>query len=234
MIPNHLYIPHPTHPSSQATPLVLPSTYHTSQAAPTGAPHSLQPTHANPQATPSVVPTLGNTSLAVYSSTFPYDARYNNNWGPTQEHLFLQHATQMTGVGGPSTTGWDPQVHHNSDTADYGLWLFSRQAAPLDTHHYQCLWGTNGIICSHVAIDFDELMLHLGRVHDVQGTAARKIDCQWLTERGICGMQYRRDGFRRHIGTHLGLSVPCIHCGKSFSREDSLRAHIKKCHEKLG
>jgi len=78
-------------------------------------------------------------------------------------------------------------------------------------------------------------MDHLGRAHDVQGSAARRLVCQWMIDTGEpCGKKYRRDGFRRHIGTHVGLSVPCDEpdCGKSFSRKDSMRAHFKKEHDK--
>ncbi|KAF8420747.1 hypothetical protein L210DRAFT_3574187 [Boletus edulis BED1] len=73
-------------------------------------------------------------------------------------------------------------------------------------------------------------MVHLGEAHDVQGSADRRMHCYWWTNRGFCGKICRRDGMRRHIGTHVGCSFSCTECGKSFSRKDSMRAHAKKQH----
>ncbi|KAI9571079.1 hypothetical protein HD554DRAFT_2078125 [Boletus coccyginus] len=135
---------------------------------------------------------------------------YNTHWGLEQEQVLLHNANKMT-VAGPSAAGVVSTANNDG---------------------CQCKWSPGGIPCNQVLADFDGLMGHVGHAHGVQGPAARKLVCQWMTDRGSCGKEYRRDGFRRHVGTHVGLSVPCTECGKSFSRSDSMRAHVKKDHSK--
>ena len=94
-----------------------------------------------------------------------------------------------------------------------------------------CKWRMpNGMLCNQGFANFNGLVEHLGREHDVQGSASRRIVCRWLSHRGLCGQEYRRDAFRRHIGIHVRLFVPCTECGKRFSRSDTLRAHLTKEH----
>ena len=94
-----------------------------------------------------------------------------------------------------------------------------------------CKWRMpNGMLCNQGFANFNGLVEHLGREHDVQGSASRRIVCRWLSHRGLCGQEYRRDAFRRHIGIHVRLFVPCTVCGKRFSRSDTLRAHLTKEH----
>ena len=100
------------------------------------------------------------------------------------------------------------------------------------TTRKQCKWLTSGILCNQDFDNFDHLMDHLGRVHGVRGSAAEMLVCQWLADREHCGKTYRRDGFRRHIGTHVGRSVSCPACGKVYSRNDSMSAHWRKEHGK--
>lgn len=83
------------------------------------------------------------------------------------------------------------------------------------------------IPCSEGFAEFDDLVVHL-RVHGVQGGAERKLTCQWLTKNGFCSKELRRDGFKRHIASHIGRSVSCPECDKSYSREDTLRDHMKE------
>ncbi|KAF8131954.1 hypothetical protein EV363DRAFT_1329552 [Boletus edulis] len=98
----------------------------------------------------------------------------------------------------------------------------------------ECKWLMGGVPCGQGFATFDGLILHLGREHDMQGSAERKLVCQWWKHTGSCGNQYRRDAYRRHIATHLSISFPCnaTGCNKSFSRVDSLRSHVKKKHTK--
>ncbi|KAF8420564.1 hypothetical protein L210DRAFT_3574483 [Boletus edulis BED1] len=98
----------------------------------------------------------------------------------------------------------------------------------------ECKWLMGGVPCGQCFATFDGLILHLGREHDMQGSAERKLVCQWWKHTGSCGNQYRRDAYRRHIATHLSISFPCnvTSCNKSFSRVDSLRSHVKKKHTK--
>lgn len=103
-------------------------------------------------------------------------------------------------------------------------------AATTNNDNYQCEWFTDGILCGQGFANVDDLIDHLNHVHDVQGPAARKLDCQWLTARGCCGKRCRRDGIKRHIEIHAGCKVLCTECGRPFSRKDSMRAHMKKQH----
>ena len=132
-------------------------------------------------------------------------------------------ANQATG-GEPFTAGCGLRSLHFRRIADG---VVCRMAA---TTNNQCKWLTGGMLCNQGFDNFDDLMVHLGRVHSVRGSAADMLVCQWLTGRGYCGKTYRRGAFRRHIGTHVGPSVSCAVCGKCYSRNDSMRAHWKKEH----
>ena len=107
---------------------------------------------------------------------------------------------------------------------------FCRASATTTNSGCHCRWLSGGILCGQDCTNFDELIIHLGRVHDVQGPAGRRLACHWLTPVGICGKLCRRDAYRRHIATHLSHSVSCDECGKTFSRGDTLRGHRKKVH----
>ncbi|KAN0081609.1 hypothetical protein V8E55_009233 [Tylopilus felleus] len=143
---------------------------------------------------------------------YPATYLYNPEWDEAQELAFL-HNVNQTSNGQPSTSGSAPTT---------------------DNDHYVCKWLVSGIPCHQGFPNFNELMLHMRNAHDVRGTADRKLDCGWFTSGGACGKNYRRDGFRRHIGTHVRDSVPCTEpkCDKTFSRSDSMRAHVKKRHSK--
>lgn len=95
---------------------------------------------------------------------------------------------------------------------------------------YQCRWLVGDISCGKSFVGFNELIAHLGRGHDLQGSASRTFVCQWSTHGGSCGGKYRRYAFGRHITTHLNNSHRCTVCGKSFHGVDSLRAHLTKKH----
>ncbi|KAI9573224.1 hypothetical protein HD554DRAFT_1157648 [Boletus coccyginus] len=129
---------------------------------------------------------------------------YNTNWG--QENL-VQLANQLTSQG-PSTAG---------------------VSAATDGESFQCKWSA--VPCGQAHADFDKLMEHLGDIHGVQGPAAQKFVCSWIMSDGRpCGKELRRDGFRRHIGTHVALKMLCTECGRPFSRKDSMSTHRKKEH----
>jgi len=107
-----------------------------------------------------------------------------------------------------------------------------RGVAAMSNSANQCQWLIAGLPCGQHFTTFDNLIAHLGREHDVQGPAGRKLVCQWGTYRGSCGNQYRRDAYRRHVATHLNHSFSCTvkDCNKSYSRADTLRSHMKKTH----
>lgn len=108
-----------------------------------------------------------------------------------------------------------------------------RVATTTNNDSYQCRWLMDNIPCNQGFANFDKLIVHLGHMHDVQGSAARKLVCQWQETNGWrCGKEFRRDGFRRHISTHLGISYPCPECDKHFSREDTMRTHRRMLHRK--
>ncbi|KAI9573237.1 hypothetical protein HD554DRAFT_1158339 [Boletus coccyginus] len=126
-------------------------------------------------------------------------------------HAVLYHGNQA--IGGYSPASGGEAMASNYDAS-------------------QCQWLIGGIPCGQHFVTFDDLIVHLGCEHDVQGPAERKLVCRWWTHGESCGNQYRRDAFRRHIATHLNHSFPCTvtDCNKSYSRLDSLRSHIKKSH----
>lgn len=97
---------------------------------------------------------------------------------------------------------------------------------------YQCKWLSGGILCNEAFSDFSDLIIHLGHVHGVRGPARDRLVCHWLTDSGVCGGEYLRHAFRRHIEVHLGHSVDCPQCSESYSRSDTLRNHMKKVHGK--
>ncbi|KAF8137627.1 hypothetical protein EV363DRAFT_1127016, partial [Boletus edulis] len=95
-----------------------------------------------------------------------------------------------------------------------------------------CQWLTGGMLCSRDFATLDHLMMHLGHAHCVQGPTGQYIVCQWWSHTGRCDKVFRKDAFKRHLGTHVGFSFPCPECGKSFSRKDTMLAHCKKQHAK--
>lgn len=98
-------------------------------------------------------------------------------------------------------------------------------ATTVNSGNYRCQW----LSCEQACEDLDELMLHMGSLHDMRGPAERLLVCHWMTEGRICGGDYRRSAFRRHMRTHLHLRHVCITCGKTFSRADTLRSHARRC-----
>ncbi|KAF8132007.1 hypothetical protein EV363DRAFT_1131120, partial [Boletus edulis] len=155
----------------------------------------------------------GNPSVhypppGMYQGTHHHQGGFNTNWGPAQQQQFFYNVHQTAG-GGSSTAG---------------------TAAQTNNVGHRCQWLTGDTVCNQVFATFDDLMVHLGRVHDMRGSADREMRCQWWTTRGCCGKKCRRDGMRRHTGTHIGCSFSCTECGKPFSRRDSMRAHAKKQH----
>ncbi|KAI9573219.1 hypothetical protein HD554DRAFT_1157170 [Boletus coccyginus] len=187
--------------------------------------------HSNPPLSPTPSPMGSNTSLHPfqYSNTFSPTmppgtesmyyhpagypgtyTEYNTHWGLGHQQELVQNADQFTSQG-PFATGL---------------------AATVDNDAHQCRWWMGDIPCDQECANFDELMKHLGHVHDVRGSATRELICQWMSNEEPCGKQRRRHGFRRHIGKHLGQSIACTDCDKSFSRRDTMRAHWKKEHAK--
>ncbi|KAN0081612.1 hypothetical protein V8E55_009236 [Tylopilus felleus] len=158
--------------------------------------------------------TYPNHLPVVYQGTYTYNGGFNPNWGAAQQQEFLYNAIQMMG-GQPSTAG-----------------TTAATSGTTNNHGHQCRWFTGGVLCAQSFASFDDLMDHLSCVHDVQGSAGRRMFCQWWTNRGCCNNEYRRDAFRRHIRTHTGHSVLCTECNRPFSRKDSMRAHLRKQHGK--
>ncbi|KAG8220494.1 hypothetical protein J3R82DRAFT_3191 [Butyriboletus roseoflavus] len=165
----------------------------------------------NPTARPSVRKTSAVYLLLPEPNCSRVDRRIN-----TQQNI-LEHI---------------PTCHTTSTGGSTLLIAPCRHPAAISSAGFPCRWCTGDIPCTQAFLEFDDLIVHLRQAHDVQGKADRKLDCQWLMNTGYCGKkQLRRDGFKRHIATHIGLSVTCTECNKSFSREDTLREH-KKDHAK--
>lgn len=101
---------------------------------------------------------------------------------------------------------------------------------PMGNRSYQCDWLVGGAPCARGFDTLNGLTTHLGDDHGARGHSDRELVCRWSTRMGPCNKVCRRRGFRRHISTHLKLSVNCDYCDKSFSRVDTLRAHIKTKH----
>lgn len=111
------------------------------------------------------------------------------------------------------------------------LLMVCRASVTTNEESYQCKWLIGHTPCDHKFPTLDELSDHLSHVHGVRGHRKRKLVCRWWTNEGSCDKRCRRDGFRRHIQTHLGHFVSCSECGKFFARADTLRVHFRKKHE---
>ncbi|KAF8557836.1 hypothetical protein OG21DRAFT_1504796 [Imleria badia] len=173
--------------------------------------YTIQPSTPSPPSASLGLQSTYHLPQAVHLAYTGYHGAYNTDWGPEQQQVFLVNATQNMG-GDPSTAGVAPI------TSNVG---------------YTCMWVTSDVLCAQGFAKFDDLMIHLARVHDMQGAADRKLVCRWLTNNNVCCSKERvRNGLRRHIRTHVGHKVPCTECGKPYSREDSMRAHWKKEHGK--
>lgn len=62
-----------------------------------------------------------------------------------------------------------------------------QSVGPTNNDDYECKWLTNGIPWGQAFANYNDLMDHLGRVHRVQGSATRKLDCQGAAG-GTAGM----------------------------------------------
>ncbi|KAF8840374.1 hypothetical protein BDN67DRAFT_1011561 [Paxillus ammoniavirescens] len=95
---------------------------------------------------------------------------------------------------------------------------------------YGCAWLGKHARCGERFDTVSELVTHTAVAHDARGTAGRLLICQWDGERGPCLAGFRRDHFKRHLESHLGIKHLCGHCGKTYSRADSLKNHVDLHH----
>ncbi|KAH0829001.1 hypothetical protein J3R83DRAFT_2450 [Lanmaoa asiatica] len=101
---------------------------------------------------------------------------------------------------------------------------------------YSCSWPRQGLEteCDHVAPDRSAFLRHLGDAHQVSGASDETITCQLLDFKtgSACRKSIKRGNFPRHTDTHYPLRYQCRYCpaGKSFSREDSWKKHIRTMH----
>lgn len=101
---------------------------------------------------------------------------------------------------------------------------------------YQCSWHLHdsGVRCEHVAPDRPAFLHHLGEKHQVSGDPGTRITCQLLDPKtgSACQKPRKRGNFPRHVDTHYPVRYYCQHCptGKSFSRKDSWKKHIRNKH----
>ena len=99
--------------------------------------------------------------------------------------------------------------------------------------NFECRWlqqnGRNP--CGERFSDKRELVRHLNCVHGVNGSATRVITCRWLPHHAssVCGRPLKRCNFPRHVDVHFGCTIACpyLGCGKTYSRQDSLKIHMK-------
>ncbi|KIJ08046.1 hypothetical protein PAXINDRAFT_18784 [Paxillus involutus ATCC 200175] len=95
---------------------------------------------------------------------------------------------------------------------------------------YQCAWLEKQSRCGEWFPTLAELVVHLGEIHEACGTANKPLVCQWDIGGSPCNAKFRRDNFKCHIQTHFGIADVCEDCGKSYSRLDTLKKHVKKYH----
>lgn len=101
---------------------------------------------------------------------------------------------------------------------------------------YVCSWHQHGsdALCSHVAPDRSAFLRHLGELHQVSGASDGTIICQLLDSKmgSTCKTPIMRGNFPRHVDTHYRIRYQCQYCpaGKSFSRQDSWKKHIRTKH----
>ncbi|KAF9235361.1 hypothetical protein BU15DRAFT_78109 [Melanogaster broomeanus] len=96
---------------------------------------------------------------------------------------------------------------------------------------YECGWLVKGLRCREEFSTLHGLLRHLGDKHGVRGPANLRQTCQWHDGQDVCRDELKRGSFKRHVEIHLGLPKRrCEVCGRSYSRADSLNAHIKSRH----
>ena len=101
---------------------------------------------------------------------------------------------------------------------------------------YVCSWKHQGsdTQCNHVAPNRSAFLRHLGEIHQVSGAPDVSIVCHLLDSKiaSACNTLIQRGSFPRHVDTHYPVRYQCQHCtaGKSFSRQDSWRKHIRTVH----
>ncbi|KIK84610.1 hypothetical protein PAXRUDRAFT_831998 [Paxillus rubicundulus Ve08.2h10] len=141
------------------------------------------------------------------------------NWGPEQIGILV-----------PSTQyfGYPRITHLTHPTRVQG------QAPPAQvataSGGYECAWLVRNLRCGGQFATFAELVVHLGQAHEARGTAQKLLICQWDDGGGPCLSTFRRDNVQRHIRSHFRIRKFCEACGKSYSRADSLKKHVKNYH----
>lgn len=113
------------------------------------------------------------------------------------------------------------------------------QTAPIirsEHQSYQCSWHPHdsGAWCHRAVPDRPAFLRHLGRSHQVSGDPDAKIICRLLDPKtgSVCNMPVKRGNFPRHVDIHYPLRYHCAYCptGKSFSRQDSWKKHMRNKH----
>ncbi|KAF8557837.1 hypothetical protein OG21DRAFT_131256 [Imleria badia] len=106
-----------------------------------------------------------------------------------------------------------------------------------DHQSYPCSWilHNSGVHCDHVATDRAAFLRHLREKHHVSGDPGTTIICQLLNSSlgSACNTPIKRENFPRHVDTHYSVRYYCQYCldGKSFSRQDSWKKHIRSKHQ---
>lgn len=90
-----------------------------------------------------------------------------------------------------------------------------------------CQWMDQGISCRDIIRgNKRDISLHLHKKHNIApGAHKMLLECQWLN----CSKVMRKESIFRHIlAVHIGKKTRCnCGCGQFFSRNDSLRRHLK-------
>ncbi|KIM60864.1 hypothetical protein SCLCIDRAFT_1216379 [Scleroderma citrinum Foug A] len=123
--------------------------------------------------------------------------------------------------------GYQRQSLHQPSDSNDGI------HSPPEEDNLECCWlGQDGKSpCGQKFSDRMKVLKHLNHVHGVNGSARRDITCRWLprSASSVCGRHLKRSNVSRHVDVHLGQTILCpyLGCGKSYSRGDSLRKHMK-------
>ena len=156
----------------------------------------------------------------------------------------LQHSHQLE-EHHTNNSPTNPMLTSSVPGASPSSQLPSPEVSSIDSHTdpmvhsehelYQCSWHLHSSVqCDHIAPDRPAFLRHLAEKHQVSGDSGAMIICRLLDSKmgSACNMPRKRGSFPRHVDIHYPLRYHCQYCpaGKSFSRRDTWRKHIRRMH----
>lgn len=149
-----------------------------------------------------------NVRIHHTSGLVQLDEKYTQTQSAPPPQLPSNNMSVCTAASSRLLSGWDDSV-----TRGPGM--------------HVCQWMDQGIPCRDIIRgDKRDISLHLHKKHNIApGAHKMPQNCQWLN----CSKVMRKESIFRHIlAVHLGKKTRCdCGCGQLFSRNDSLRRHLK-------